>query len=139
MLDWFEADPVRVDRLVPLYSHGALEHEGCSAPRAITRDNLRRLRGLGGTIGLGIGPPFYPGIESLREGVETIAALPFRGRPGFEGIALGTDLLGVDETAPGLGNAPEIVETITRSFDPGIASALLRENAEALLGRAVGL
>src|SRR6185437_14488063 len=96
VLAWFEADAPRADRLVPVYSHGALWHDGFTSPRAITAGNLGRLRALGGAVGFGVGPPFYPSADALKAGIEAAAALPFRGRAGFEGIAIGTDFLGVD-------------------------------------------
>jgi membrane dipeptidase len=137
-LTWLESDPARADRLIPVYSHGAVRHDGCTKPRALTPDNLRRLRALGGVVGLGVSPPFYASTVELRAGIESVAAVPFRGRPGVEGIALGTDFLGVDLTAPGLANAPEVVAWIASSFDPATAGAILHENARTLIARALG-
>ncbi|WP_435019295.1 membrane dipeptidase [Tundrisphaera sp. TA3] len=139
VLGWFESDAARSDRLILAYSHGALAREGYEAPRALTRDNLVRLRALGGTIGLGVSPPFYSDPDQIRADVEAIAAVPFAGRTGAEGIAIGTDFLGVDRTLPGLGTAPEVVEWAGSRFDPATATALLQGSARALLARSAGV
>jgi membrane dipeptidase len=138
VLSWFEEDSGRPRRLIPIYSHGALKHEGCPRPRAITPENLARLRALGGVIGLGVSPPFYATPEALRAGIEAAAALPFLGRYGYDGIAIGTDFLGVEHTAPGLSNAPEVAAWLRSTFDPDTATMLIRGNAQDLLARAVG-
>jgi membrane dipeptidase len=135
VLAWFEAGGARTERMVPVYSHGAVRHDGFPLPRALTRENLARLRNLGGVIGLSVGPPFYRGSDELREGLEAAASLPWRGREGFDGIAIGTDFLGVDETAPGLRNVPEVVAWLSDTFPPPLATALIAGNADALLER----
>ncbi|HEX8203700.1 MAG TPA: membrane dipeptidase [Isosphaeraceae bacterium] len=133
VLAWFEAG---TRRLLPVYSHGALRHEGFPHPRAITPENLRRLRALGGTVGLT--PAFHETAEALKAGIEAAAALPWRGREGYEGIALGTDFLGVERVAPGMGRAAEVVSWVRAAFEPRAAALLIRENAARLLARAVG-
>lgn len=139
VLDWFEADESRARRLPIVYSHGAIFHEGCRLPRAITVENLARLRALGGTIGLGVTPPFHAGVEELRAGIEAAAELPFRGRAGSEGIAIGTDFLGVNAVAPGLENAPAVVASLLSAFGPATAEALIRGNARRLLAGMLGV
>ena len=138
VLDWFEADPDRANRLIPVYSHGALKHDGFDHPRAITAGNLARLRALSGVIGFSVGPPFYATAEALKAGIEAAASLPFRGRPGYHGIAIGTDFLGVDETLPGLGNVTGVVSWVEKTFDRETAAALIAGNARALVARATG-
>ena len=138
-LAWFEADASRAGRVLPAYSHGALRHEGCSTPRALTLENLLRLRALGGVVGLSVGAFFYDSTDAIRAGIDAVAATPFLGRPGYEGIAIGTDFLGVNAVAPGLANAPEVVAWLTSTYDPPTASALVCDNARALLARAVGV
>lgn len=137
-LDWFEAEPSRSGRVVPIYSHGALAHEGFAGPRAIRPEHLTRLRALGGAVGFGVTPPFYETPDALRLGIEAAAAMPFRGRTGYEGIAIGTDFLGVERTMPGLGNAPQVRDWVLETFPRGVARAIVRDNAEALIGRLVG-
>jgi membrane dipeptidase len=137
-LGWFEADPARAAKVVPVYSHGALIHDGYTKPRAITLENLGRLRALGGVIGFSVGPPFYDSAETLRASIEAAAALPFQGRRGFEGIAIGTDFLGVDRTLPGLGNAHEVCTWLTQTFSAETATALAQENAKMLFRRVCG-
>ena len=138
VLAWFEADATRAERVLPVYSHGALQHDGCPGPRAITAENLRRLRALGGTIGFSVSPGFYDSADALRAGIEAAASLPFLGRAGFEGIAIGTDFLGVDRDAPGLGTAAEVIAWAESTFEPATAAALLADNAGAVFTRMAG-
>ena len=137
-LSWFEADGERPHGVIPIYSHGAPVHEGFATPRAITRDNLRRLRALGGVVGFSVGPPFFDTADQLRSALEDAASLPFKGRTGFEGIAIGTDFLGVDDTLPGLGNAEDVLAWLSATFDAPTALALAHDNARGLLERALG-
>ena len=82
-------------------------------------------------------PPFFESPDQVQAAIEAVAALPFEGRAGFEGIAIGTDFLGVDATLPGLGNAAEVVAWVQADFDRPTAAALLHDNARALIARAV--
>lgn len=138
VLDWFEADPLRLDRVTPLYSHGALRHDAYTSPRAITLDNLRRLRALGGLIGFSVAPPFHTSPEALKAGILAAAELPFQGRIGFEGIAIGTDFLAVDSTLPGLSNAADVAAWLMATFGPHRADQLIRRNASRLLAQVAG-
>jgi membrane dipeptidase len=138
VLTWLEADAGRLQRVLPVYSHGAPSHEGFSTPRALTRDHLKRLRALGGVVGFSVGPPFYATAEQLKTSIESAAAIPFLGRPGFEGLAIGTDFLGVDRTLPGLGHVAEVVAWLASSFGPAEAAALIQGNARRWLTQAVG-
>ena len=138
-LDWFEADPDRPSRVIPVYSHGAPSRPGFEVPRALSIDNLARLRVLGGPIGLCVSPPFFESPGQIIEAVEVVGSLPFRGRVGREGIALGTDFLGVDQTLPGLRNAPEVVSWVQANFDRSAAKDLLHDTALGLIARATGV
>jgi membrane dipeptidase len=138
VLDWLEADPSRARGLIPVYSHGAPRHGGFDHPRAITPENLGRLRVLGGVAGFTPCPGFFRSADEVQAALGSAAALPFEGRPGFEGLAIGTDFLGVDETFPGLGNAEEVVAWLRSAFDPEVADALTAGNARRLIERVVG-
>jgi membrane dipeptidase len=138
VLAWLEADAGRRARLLPVYSHGALRHDAYVKPRALTFDNLARLRALGGTVGFSVAPPFFDSTDRLREAIETAAALPYLGQPGYSGIAIGTDFLGVSHTLPGLTHADEVVAWIGRTFAPDVGTALTEGNARTLLACAVG-
>lgn len=131
-LDWFEGHD---GRALPVYSHGAIRHAGCLKPRAITTENLKRLRALGGVVGLGVSEPFYHATAELKAGIESAAALPFLGASGYEGIAIGTDFLGVGAVTPGLGNAAEVAAWLGSAFEPAVATALIHGNAARLLAR----
>ncbi len=138
VLDWFEAGAGRARRLLPIYSHGAPARDDFATPRAITPDNLARLRALGGFVGLGVSPPFFRHPDQIRAAVEAVARIPFLGREGVDGIAIGTDFLGVSRTLPGLANAPEVLAWIGASFDIATASAIARDNALGLLREVAG-
>jgi membrane dipeptidase len=137
-LDWFESDPSRSRRILVVYSHGTPEHPGFSTPRAISIENLTRLRALGGTVGLGISPPFFQSLDQIKTAIESVAAIPFAGRVGFEGLAIGTDFLGVSKTLPGMGNAEDVIAWVQANFDRPVAKDLLHDNALELLARATG-
>jgi membrane dipeptidase len=136
-LAWYESDPSRARRSLPIYSHGAPIHAGFESPRAITLDNLRRLRALAGPMG--ITPSFFQSPGQLKESIDLVASMPFEGRAGTDGIAIGTDFMGVDRTLPGLGNAAEVVAWTQANFDRGMAKDLLHDNALAMIARASGV
>ncbi|HEY2157813.1 MAG TPA: membrane dipeptidase [Isosphaeraceae bacterium] len=136
VLAWFEADTGRARRLIPAYSHGFLARPGIEGHRGLTPEALARLRALGGVVGLT--PAFYDSAEAFGRALESAAAVPFLGREGFDGVCIGTDILGVDRNPPGLGTAPEVVAWAASTFPPDVASALLRDNARRLIEQAVG-
>jgi membrane dipeptidase len=133
VLDWLEADGSRAVRLVPVYSHGGLVHDGFNTPRALTLDNARRLRALGGFIGLGVTPPFVQEADQIAASVDTLAAMPWSGQTNGEAIAIGTDFLGVDATLPGLGSAPGVIAWVMSRFRADMARRLLYDNGRRLL------
>jgi membrane dipeptidase len=138
VLTWLEADAGRPGRVLPVVSHGAPGAEGDATPCSLTLDALKRLRALGGVIGFSVGPPSHTTAEGLKERIETAAAIPFQGRPGFEGLAIGTDFLGLDQTLPGLGHVAEVVAWLSSNFGPAEAAALIQGNGRDLFVRAVG-
>jgi membrane dipeptidase len=137
VLAWYEADHWRTGRSLPIYSHGAPFRSGFEIPRAITLENMTRLRALGGHIGLT--PSFFQSPGQIKEAVELIASVPFEGRSGFEGIAIGTDFMGVETILSGLANAANVVAWVQVNFDRATAKDLLHDNALALMGRATGV
>lgn len=134
-LDWLEASP---GRLIPVYSHGAPVHDGYTSPRALTDANLHRLRALGGWIGLSVGPPFFQTADEVKAAADSIAEVPYLGRAGFEGLAIGTDFLGVDQTLPELGRAEDVSAWLLGSFGTKAADRLIHANARTLLAALVG-
>jgi membrane dipeptidase len=138
-LAWFETHPERARRCLPVYSHGAPVHPGFDSPRAISLDNLRRLRALGGYVGVSVSPPFFESPDQVKEAVDLISSIPFEGRVGAEGIAIGTDFMGVDRTLPGLGNVTEVIAWVQAKFDRPTAKRLLLDNGLALIARTTGV
>src|SRR5690606_5490930 len=70
-------------------------------------EDVRRLRSLGGGVGLGIGRAFHPDADALARAIEAITAESNPDRSGIEGVALGSGFLGIDATIEGLGTAPD--------------------------------
>jgi membrane dipeptidase len=131
VLGWLEqtASP----GLIPLYSHGIVAHSGFSTARAITIENLKRLRALGGWIGLGVTPPFIQNSGQLLAAIEATAALPWRGNKGYSGIGFGTDFMGIDETLPELSTAERVVEWAQKQLPAKVADALLWKNGQEMM------
>jgi membrane dipeptidase len=125
-------------RLLLLYSHGAICHEGFATPRALSHENLVALRACGGVIGLTPGPPYHRTPVELRRAFETAASVPFNGNEGFEGLGVGTDFLGIDQTLPPLGNVTLLTKWIKRRFDREAAVMLIAANGRLLLVRSAG-
>jgi microsomal dipeptidase-like Zn-dependent dipeptidase len=96
---------------------------------------LGEIRSRGGVVGL-------PGCETpdeLKRLIDAVAALPFEGRSGYEGIAIGSDLLGIARTAPGLASARDITRWLGKTFDRETASSIAAGNATRLLLRSAGV
>ena len=104
----------------------------------LSHDNLVALRAAGGLIGLTPGQPHQLIAEELRTAIDLAAAVPFEGRAGYEGIAIGTDFLGIDAILPHLGNVSEVKKWITRRFDRETAVMLIAANGRRTLLRAAG-
>ena len=131
-------DAVRNRRVLLLHSHGALAHAGFDGPHAIDPQNLTRVRDLGGLMGLTPGPPFYQSAVDFKSAIDQVATIPFEGRVGYEGIAIGSDFLDLDAALPELADASAIVQWVSSSFDQTTAELLLANNALRLLAGEAG-
>lgn len=132
VLSWFEGDPSRCQRLLSMRSHGEVERTG------LRHDNMVRLRALGGLAGLSVGPPGVASTESLRANIETIAAIPFQGRPGYEGIGIGTNFLELEQSMPQLASAAQVTDWLAATYPRETALALAQGNARQLLLHTAG-
>jgi membrane dipeptidase len=130
VLDWFEREDARPARLPLIHSHGAIDGLGPDFPG--------RFRALGGVIGLSVGPPAIESAEALRATIEALAAFPFRGEAGYEGIAIGTDYLELDATVAGLGEIGQVASWLSKVFGPAVAGRLGVQNARLLVESAAG-
>ncbi len=143
VLDWAEQDRSRAERLVLLSSHGslgglALECMGMTGTTVAAHENLRRFRDLGGVIGVSPGPPAVASAEALREMIEAIASIPFLGRPGYEGIGIGTNFLRLSALLPELMDVGRLIGWLVQTFGPETGRDLGERSAGRLLARAAG-
>ena len=141
VLHWVENDLAGSGALLLVHSHGGWGHWGHvppAEPGGSGTQRLERMRALGVVIGLTPCASSYSSPAKLHAAIETIAAIPFEGRAGYEGIALGTDLLGIDQPSVGLDDVGRIARWIGRTFDRPTAAALTAGNARRLLLRSVG-
>ena len=127
ILDWFEARDERTERIL-LIDRGV----------SMTRDDRARFRSLGGLTAVSITDPLAEASGDIREMIEGIADLPYRGRAGFEGIAIATGFLEADRTLPGLGNAGEVVAWLEETFDPTASRLLIEGNGRKLIEAMAG-
>ncbi len=143
VLNWFEHDSTRAIRLLLLSSYGplgglAVKPVGTESETALAIENLRRFRTLGGVIGVSPGPPAVASAEALRETIEAIAAVPFRGRPGCEGIGIGSNFLGLESLIPELNEVAKLIAWLERTFGPESGRDLGERTARRLLASAAG-
>lgn len=135
VLAWLESDGSRGERVVPIASPVSIDPD---QPGSLDLDGLRRIRAIGGIVGLGAGPPDHDTTEKLQAALERAAEVPFRGEPGPQGIGIATSFLGRDQTAPGLATAEAITRWLTATFGEERSSAWIRGNGEALIARICG-
>jgi len=143
VLDWAEQDRSRIERLILISSHGRLgglapECAGMIGTTGAAHENSRRFRELGGVIGVSPGPPAVASTEALRETIEAIAAIPFLGRAGYEGIGIGTNFFGLSALLPEVRDVTRLTGWLARTFGPETARELGERSALRLLNRAVG-
>jgi membrane dipeptidase len=138
VLAWFESDRARLDRVLLIRSHGTIETTHHPVVTGLSEENLPRLRALGGVVGLSPGLPSFDSPAEFRDGIEAIAAVPFRGLAGYEGIGVGTDFLNLEQSLPHLENVSRLADWLAANFRPDIAARLIRANAQKLLLRAAG-
>jgi membrane dipeptidase len=137
-LGWLDGQPTTSGRPLIVVSHGTGPQECPLDDSSPEGRNLREIRSRGGLIGLMPGRPGCETTEDLERRIEAIAAMPFEGRPGYQGIAIGTDLLELDQVPSSLGSAREILRWLRHAFDREVAEAIAVGNARRLLLRSVG-
>ncbi|MHB1558643.1 MAG: membrane dipeptidase [Isosphaeraceae bacterium] len=126
-------------RILLAASHGQGGYRDLADPASAQALGLAELRARGVTIGLTPGLPGCEAADELKALIDAIAAAPFEGRPGFEGIAIGADLLGVDRAIPGLDSARGLARWLEATFDRETSAAIVARNARRLLLRSAGL
>jgi membrane dipeptidase len=135
---WLDEDPSSRGKLLLASSHGTAGYRSLFEASSADVRNLHELRSRGGVIGLTPGLPGCETVEELKALVDLIAGIPFPGRDSEEGIAIGSDLLGVDRPLPGLESARGIARWYESSFDRRTAAAIVAGNARRILMRSAG-
>jgi membrane dipeptidase len=138
-LHWYDALSTGRQRVLVALTHGSASQtelrDGTSAGGRVAAE----IRARGGVVGLTPGLPGCETADAFKALIEAVADVSIPGRTAFEGIAVGTDLLEIDQIAPGLGSAREIARWLGRTFDRRAAFAIAAENARALLLRSIGI
>jgi membrane dipeptidase len=135
---WLDEDASSRGKLLLAASHGTAGYRGLLEASSADLRSLEELRLRGGVIGLTPGLPGCETVEELKALVDRIAGIPVSDQDTPEGIAIGSDLLGVESPLPGMESARGIARWFERSFDRKTAAALVTGNARRLLLRSAG-
>jgi membrane dipeptidase len=137
-LHWLDEEPARRDNLPMALSHGTIDYREILDASSPASRTLAELRSRGVVIGVTPGRPGCETVEEWKTLVDRISSLPFQGRAGCEGVAIGSDLLEVDHLAPALSSARDLIRTLGRAFDRESAAAIGWGNAERILLHSAG-
>ncbi|MDX2037904.1 MAG: Zn-dependent dipeptidase, microsomal dipeptidase [Isosphaeraceae bacterium] len=138
VLDWFEAEPARAEALIPVGRAGAASLEGGEQAGRLALEDLRRIRSLGGWVGIEVGPPQTGGPEEFARAIEVASNPPRLGRPGPEGLLVSSCFLDESRFTQLLGDAPAILDWLRANLDRSSSRAVGWENGiewlEAMIG-----
>lgn len=140
-LRWYDENAIAENRgrLLLVVSHGTGDYRGLDDPASPQSLELAELRARGVTIGLTPGLPGCETADELKALIDAIATVPFEGRRGFEGIAIGADLLGVDHAIRELDSARGLARWLEAMFDRETSAAIVARNARKLILGSAGL
>ena len=82
-------------------------------------------------MGLSVGPPFVESAESLITSINAIAAVPFKGQPGYQGIGIGTKYPELICCPRQLANVSKVTEWLMGNYPSEIALALMQNKCAA--------
>jgi membrane dipeptidase len=138
-LRWCDESRSSQASLLVAVSHGTGGYQALLDGSSQDVRNLAGVRSRGGVIGLTPGLPGCGTPDELKRLIQAIADLPFDGHSGYEGIAVGSDLLGLERTAPGFASARDITRRLGQAFDRKTAAAIASGNARRILFRSAGV
>jgi membrane dipeptidase len=138
-LRWYDEAQISPGKLPIATTHGTGSYQPLLDRSSRDTPILAEVRSRGGVIGLTPGLPGCETTDELKRLIDAIADLPFEGCSGYEGIAIGSDLLGVDRTATGLASARDITRRLGQEFDRQTAASIVAANARRLLLRSAGV
>ena len=117
-LRWSEEGPASRGMLPIAMSHGTGGYRALLDGSSPDARNIAEVRARGGVVGLTPGLPGCETPDELKHLIDAIAERSHEGHPGYEGIAVGSDLLERDQTPAGLGSARDF----TRRAGTGVRS-----------------
>jgi hypothetical protein len=129
-LDWFEADPARSDRVIPLISR-CNDFPG-PAPSLSTQE-IRRWRAIGAYLGFALITVSPTAPAALLAEIALAAQSAWKGEPGCKGLAISTSFLRADARVAELGEIGQVARWLLDSFGPDDGAWLATESARALL------
>jgi membrane dipeptidase len=138
VLTRFENNPALPDRVLLTCSRADVLIPSRSDGPSLAHAELVRFRALGGLLGLVAGAPEVGSAATLREVIDLVAAIPWNGKAGCEGISIGTGFPEVKGPAAPLASASRLAEWLTAAFPREIATAIAADNARRLLLQATG-
>jgi hypothetical protein len=138
VLDWSVSDRARVDRLIPIHTHGLGALLNTAEPGADVWDAVTKLIKLGGLIAIDPDGAAFSSADQLAATLRRLLELPTDAETGYAAIALCTNYLSLEEVVPGLDNVERLVRWLSRTFDSETAQRLVFGNGMGLVERMLG-
>ena len=127
-LAWFEEKDHRAGHILLSHSAGRIDME-----------SIARMRSLGGFTVLAASTRSFDSLAALRFAIELVASIPIPGITGYTKIGLASDAFGGGKGLDGIETVPDLGAWAMKTLEPSVASALLRDNATALIAQCVGV
>jgi membrane dipeptidase len=138
-LQWLDELVASGVKLMIAVSHGTSSYDAFLEASSPDFQNLQALRSRGCIVGLTPGRSGCETIDDFKRLIDLIADIPIEGRQGYEGIAIGSDLTGLDRTIPALASARELTRWLSQAFERRTCNAIAADNAREFLLRSAGV